>query len=89
MTLLLSKNDVMQVLDMPDTIKILEHAFQDLAQDNAVMPQRTPITSPEYGGLALFMPAYLRGMGAMGAKVVQRLSTRLQMGDERVVAHMD
>jgi len=31
----------------------------------------------------------LRLAGAIGGRVVQRLSTRLQMGDERVVAHMD
>lgn len=70
MTKLLSKNDVMKVLDMKDTIEILEKAFYDLATENAVMPQRTPITSPDHGGLALFMPAYLKGMGALGAKVV-------------------
>lgn len=70
MTKLLSKNDVMKVLDMKDTIAILEKAFSDLAAENAVMPQRTPITSPDHGGLALFMPAYLKGMGALGAKVV-------------------
>ncbi len=70
MTKLLSRNDVMQVLDMKDTIEILEQAFEDLARDRAVMPQRTPITAPDYGGLALFMPAYLKGMGALGAKVV-------------------
>ncbi len=70
MTRLLSRQDVKQVLDMQDTIRILNQAFNDLAQGRAVMPQRTPITSPEYGGLALFMPAYLKGMGALGAKVV-------------------
>ena len=70
MTKLLSRNDVMQVLSMGDTIDILEKAFADLASDKAVMPQRTPITSPDHGGLALFMPAYLKGMGALGAKVV-------------------
>jgi ornithine cyclodeaminase/alanine dehydrogenase-like protein (mu-crystallin family) len=68
MTKLLSRNDVMQVLDMKDQIEILNQAFEDLAEDRAVMPQRTPITSPEYGELALFMPAYLKGMGALGAK---------------------
>jgi ornithine cyclodeaminase/alanine dehydrogenase len=70
MTKLLSRNDVVKVLDMKDQIEILNRAFTDLAGDRAVMPQRTPITSPEYGGLALFMPAYLKGMGALGAKVV-------------------
>lgn len=70
MTRLLSRSDVMKVLDMADTLDILEAAFADLSNGAAVMPQRTPITSPDYGGLALFMPAYLKGMGALGAKVV-------------------
>jgi len=70
MTKLLSRTDVMQVLNMKDTIDILENAFTDLSSGKAVMPQRTPITTPDYGGLALFMPAYLKGMGALGAKVV-------------------
>lgn len=70
MTKILSRNDVMHVLDMKDTINILEAAFADLSNGNAVMPQRTPITAPDYDGLALFMPAYLKGMGALGAKVV-------------------
>lgn len=70
MTKLLSRSDVMKVLDMKDTIEILEKAFHDLATDKAVMPQRTPIASPDHGGVALFMPAYLKGMGALGAKVV-------------------
>jgi ornithine cyclodeaminase/alanine dehydrogenase-like protein (mu-crystallin family) len=70
MTRLLSKQDVMNVLEMKDTIEILRQAFEDLALDKAAMPQRTPITAPDFGGLALFMPAYLEGMGALGAKVV-------------------
>jgi len=70
MTKILSKNDVIKVLQMNDTIDILEKAFADLANEKAVMPQRTPITTPEHSGLALFMPAYLKGMGALGAKIV-------------------
>ena len=70
MTKLLSKEDVKKVLNMNDTIEILEKAFVDLSNNLAVMPQRTPITAPEYKGLALFMPAYLKGIGAMGTKVV-------------------
>ncbi len=70
MTKLLSKNDVMKVLTMNDTIEILEKAFTDLSNGKAVMPQRIPITTPDHNGLALFMPAYLKGIGALGAKVV-------------------
>jgi ornithine cyclodeaminase/alanine dehydrogenase-like protein (mu-crystallin family) len=70
MTILLSKNDVKKLLDMGETIEILGKAFADLASGRAVMPQRTPIGAPDHGGVALFMPAYLKGMGALGAKVV-------------------
>jgi radical SAM superfamily enzyme YgiQ (UPF0313 family) len=31
----------------------------------------------------------LRLVGSLGGRIVQRMTTRLQMGDERVVAHMD
>jgi alanine dehydrogenase len=70
MTRLLSKNDVANVLTMSDTIGILEQAFTDLSNGKAIMPQRTPIPSSDNNGVALFMPAYLKGMGAFGAKVV-------------------
>jgi alanine dehydrogenase len=70
MTKLLSRQDVRKVLDMKETIEILEKAFDNLATEQAVMPQRTPITTPDHGGLALFMPAYLKGMAALGAKIV-------------------
>jgi ornithine cyclodeaminase/alanine dehydrogenase len=55
---------------MKETIDILEKAFADLASEQAVMPQRTPIAAANHGGVALFMPAYLKGMGALGAKIV-------------------
>jgi ornithine cyclodeaminase/alanine dehydrogenase-like protein (mu-crystallin family) len=70
MTKLLSRQDVKEVLEMKETIEILEKAFHNLATEQAVMPQRTPITTPEHEGLILFMPAYLKGMAALGAKIV-------------------
>jgi ornithine cyclodeaminase/alanine dehydrogenase-like protein (mu-crystallin family) len=70
MTKILSKEDVMNLLSIEDTIDILEKAFFDLATDKTDMPPRTPILSPVNNGLSLFMPAYLKGMGALGTKVV-------------------
>ncbi len=70
MTILLSKSHVAQLLDMADVLDILEKAFIDLATGKANMPQRTPIVVPDHTGLSLFMPAYLQGMGALGAKIV-------------------
>ncbi len=70
MAILLSKSDVAKLLDMPDVIEIMAKAFADLSNGDAELPQRTPIVVPKEEGLALFMPAYLKGMGALGAKIV-------------------
>lgn len=68
MSLLLTRDDVMRVLQMSDCIEVVEKAFAELASGTAVLPLRINITSPE--GLSLYMPAYLKGMGALACKVV-------------------
>jgi len=66
--LLLTGSDVVKVLDMSDCMEVTEKAFAELASGTAVMPLRINITPPD--GLALYMPAYLKGMGALACKVV-------------------
>lgn len=68
MPLLLSRDDVTKVLDMADCMEVVEKAFAELASGSAVLPLRINITPP--GGLALYMPAYLKEMGALACKVV-------------------
>ena len=68
MTLLLTREDVISVLTMKDCIDFVEKAFLELARGTAVLPLRTGIF-PE-GGVSLYMPAYLKGMGALSCKVV-------------------
>ncbi|MBU1320019.1 MAG: ornithine cyclodeaminase family protein [candidate division Zixibacteria bacterium] len=68
MPLLLTKNDVMQVLEMSDCMIVVEKAFAELANGTAVLPLRTSITPPD--GLSLYMPAYLKELGALACKVV-------------------
>lgn len=68
MPLLLSRDDVMMVLEMADCMEMVEKAFAELASGTAVLPLRINITPP--GGLALYMPAYLKEMGALACKVV-------------------
>jgi alanine dehydrogenase len=70
MAILLSKSDVINILDMKSTVDIVEKAFAELYQGSANMPLRTPIAVPENDGVALFMPAYLKQLGAIGAKIV-------------------
>ena len=66
--LLLNRNDVMELLEMSDCIQVIEEAFVELATGTAIMPLRTNITPSD--GLSLYMPAYLKEMGALGCKVV-------------------
>jgi ornithine cyclodeaminase/alanine dehydrogenase len=67
---LLSRAHVQELITMEGAISILEQAFADFAAGNVIMPVRTPITAPDYAGLSLFMPAYIPGLKALGAKVV-------------------
>lgn len=68
MVLLLTKDDVMSVLQMKDCIDVLEKAFTEMANGTAVLPLRIGIRPPD--GLALYMPAYLKEMNALACKVV-------------------
>ncbi len=68
MPLLLSRDDVIKVLEMADCMDVVEQAFAELASGTAVLPLRINITPPD--GLALYMPAYLKELGALACKVV-------------------
>jgi alanine dehydrogenase len=68
MTLLLTRDDVAQVLDMADCMGVVEKAFGELCSGTAVLPLRIGIKPPS--GLALYMPAYLEELGALACKVV-------------------
>lgn len=70
MAILLSKSDVMKVLDMRTTMDVVEKAFAELFEGTALMPQRTAIPVPDHSGVALFMPAQMKQLGAFGTKVV-------------------
>ncbi|MCE1165592.1 MAG: ornithine cyclodeaminase family protein [Bacteroidetes bacterium] len=68
MTLILNRNDVISVLEMKDCMDVVEKAFAELARGSAVLPLRTGIKPPD--GVSLYMPAYLKEMGALACKVV-------------------
>ncbi len=68
MPLILTRDDVVRVLDMKDCMTVVEQAFAELASGTAVLPLRIGIAPPD--GLSLYMPAYLKKMGALACKVV-------------------
>jgi ornithine cyclodeaminase/alanine dehydrogenase len=66
--LLLTDDDVRQLLDMSECMVVVEMAFAELASGTAVMPLRININPPD--GVALYMPAYLKETGALSCKIV-------------------
>lgn len=68
MCLILNRENVISVLDMRDCMDVVENAFAELANGTAVLPLRTNISPPD--GLSLYMPAYLKNLGALACKVV-------------------
>ena len=68
MILLLNREDVKQVLHMKECMDVVEQAFAELTRGSADLPLRANIKPPE--GLSLYMPAYLKDMGALACKVV-------------------
>jgi len=67
-TRLLSRKDIASFFTMKMCMEAVEKAFADLATGNATLPQRTPITVPDQHGLALFMPAHIKSLGALGPR---------------------
>ena len=67
MPLLLTRQDVEQVLSMKDAIVAVEEGFRQLALGNVIMPQRTAIRIKEHHGFHLGMPAYVGGAGDGGS----------------------
>jgi alanine dehydrogenase len=61
MPLLLTRQDVETLLTMRATINIVETAMRELAQGNAIMPQRSAIHLSECDGMHWGMSAYIGG----------------------------
>ena len=70
MVLILSRLDVQKVLNIRDSINVVEEAFKELALGNIWMPPRQSTNIEEYEGWVGIMPGYIRGMNAMGTKIV-------------------
>lgn len=80
MTLLLSRSDVQRALRMEDAIGLVERGFTEFGEGSVEMPQRPVIFVPERDGLAAFMPALVRGMGALSIKTVTAFKGNVKKG---------
>ena len=70
MVRILTKENVAELLTMPDAVKYVEEAYKQLTLGNAIVPQRIAITEPA-PGLTLIMPGIIGGeMNALATKIV-------------------
>ena len=66
----LTRSQVRELVPMPDAIELMKTAFAELSAGRTVSPLRTVIPIPNLEGDALFMPAYVPAMDALGLKTV-------------------
>ena len=70
MVVILTQAEVRLLLEMKETIGIIEKAFIELANKTTVHPLRQSITSEKHNGAVLFMPSYLSRMESLAVKIV-------------------
>jgi ornithine cyclodeaminase len=68
--LALTRNQVRALVSMPDAIVLMKQAFGELSAGRTVSPLRTVIPLPDREADALFMPAFVPAMDALGLKSV-------------------
>src|SRR5262245_58666624 len=72
--LILSREDVKQVLDVSELFEALKEGFRMLGEGQWQVPLRTAIDMKSHEGIALFMPAYCEGLSTTGMKLVTIMS---------------
>ncbi len=65
---------------MADAIGLIERGFVEFGAGRVDMPQRPVIFVPEHDGLAAFMPAFIKGMGALSIKIVTAFKNNPKRG---------
>jgi ornithine cyclodeaminase len=73
-----------RLVDMPAAIDAMGDAFRQISSGAAHVPLRTGLETPD--GIALFMPAWLAGSGALGAKTVTVFGANTTRGLPAIVA---
>jgi ornithine cyclodeaminase len=78
--LLLSREDVQQLLAIEDAIEVVAEAHLAMARDEVVMPVRLTMRYDERPSELEAMPAYIRSLPALGLKVIEYVGTNPARG---------
>src|SRR5688572_16621873 len=78
--LVLTRSQIRELVSMPDAIELMKMAFAELSAGRTSSPLRTVIPLADREGDALFMPAYVPAMDALGLKSVNVFRRNPQRG---------
>jgi alanine dehydrogenase len=78
--LVLTRNEVRELVPMVEAIALMKVAFAELSAGRTVSPLRTVVSLADREGDALFMPAYVPAMDALGLKSVNVFRRNPQRG---------
>ncbi|MFQ6070101.1 MAG: ornithine cyclodeaminase family protein [Candidatus Aminicenantales bacterium] len=67
---IISRKDVRQAVGMAEAVSAVRKAYEQFSAGKAVLPLRIQVPVENYGGVTLFMPAYLSRSNVLGAKIV-------------------
>jgi alanine dehydrogenase len=83
---ILSAEEVRQALPMAEAVAGMKEAYAQLSAGQATVPLRSHMSVPEYSGISLVMPAFLRKSGDLGVKVVSVYPDNVKKGEPAIYA---
>jgi alanine dehydrogenase len=80
MAVLLSREDLRQVLAMSEVIHAVENGFSEYRKGRCLVPVRMPVRIDKADGIFLYMPAYLEKVDSFGTKMISVFPENLKRG---------
>jgi alanine dehydrogenase len=80
MPILLSRNDLKELITVADAIQAVEQGFRHYHRGQCDVPVRKEMRIDENQGMFLFMPAFIKSDNAFGTKIVSVFPNNLQRG---------
>lgn len=78
MVLILSRRDIELLVNMKETIEVMEMVFLKFHEGKAVCPRRSIISVAKHKGVVYYMPSYLSEPESLAIKIVTQYDKNLQ-----------
>lgn len=86
MVLVLSRQEVLDLVEMPALVDAIEAGLIEAARGGTINPNRLRVFVPERQAMMACMPAYLDSLAVLGAKIVSSSSRPVPAGHPRAMS---